>query len=99
VFSDRLSSRPKGWSKLGAAKMAALRIYKKNGGNVYDLVMAQKEKERNEKKAHIQEQIIRSLRNASTKYENIINTRLTVIDRGHKTGLYKELRNLIGRCG
>jgi hypothetical protein len=99
VFSDRLSSRPKGWSKLGAAKMSELRIYKKNGGNVYDLVMAQKVKERNEKKVQVQERIIRSLRNSSTKYENIINTRITVIDKGHKTGLYKELRNIIGRCG
>ena len=26
VFSDRLSSRPKGWSRLGASKMAELLI-------------------------------------------------------------------------
>ena len=99
VFSDRLSSRPKGWSKLGAAQMSKLRIYKKNGGKVYDLVMAQKVKEQNEKKVQVQERIIKSLRNSSIKYENILNTRFTAIDKGHKTGLYKELRNIIGRCG
>jgi hypothetical protein len=99
VFSDRLSSRPKGWSKLGAAQMSKLRIYKKNGGKVYDLVMAQKVKEQNEKKVQVQERIIKSLRNSSIKYENILNTRITAIDKGHKTGLYKELRNIIGRCG
>jgi len=99
VFSDRLSSRPKGWSKIGAAQMSALRIYKKNGGKVYDLVMAMKLKEQNEEKFKVQEQIIKSLRNSSTKYEDIVNTRITAIDIGHKTGLYKELRKIIGRCG
>ena len=44
VFSDRLTSRPMGWSKIGADKMAQLRVYKKNGGKIYDLVMAQKKK-------------------------------------------------------
>lgn len=99
VFSDRLSSRPKGWSKLGAAQMSALRIYKRNGGKVYDLVMSQKRKEQSEKKSEVQDRIIRSLRNSSTKYENIVNNSITAITKGHKTGLYKELRNIIGRCG
>jgi hypothetical protein len=42
VFSNRLSSRPKGWSKIGVDKMTQLIIFRKNGGKVYDLVMAQK---------------------------------------------------------
>ncbi len=50
VFSNRLSSRPKGWSKTGVAKMSKLIIYKKNGGEIYDLVMAQKLKERETRK-------------------------------------------------
>ena len=99
VLSDRLSSRPKGWSKLGAAQMSELRIYKKNGGKVYDLVMAQKIKEENNRKIQVQEEIIKSLRNSSTKYENVLNTSITAINRGQKTGLYQELRNIIGRCG
>jgi Mor family transcriptional regulator len=42
-FSDthRLSTRPRGWSKIGVEKMSKL-LYTKNGGRVYDLVMAQK---------------------------------------------------------
>ena len=99
VFSDRLSSRPKGWSRLGAAQMSALRIYKRNGGKVYDLVMLQKRKEQMEKKVVVQDRIIKSLRNSSTKYENVINNSITAITKGHKTGLYKELRNIVGRCG
>jgi hypothetical protein len=48
ILSDRLISRPMGWSKNGADRMAQLRIFKKNGGKVYDLVMAQKKKEQRE---------------------------------------------------
>ncbi|MGI6777800.1 MAG: ISLre2 family transposase [Acetivibrionales bacterium] len=99
VLSDRLSSRPKGWSKSGADQMARLRIYKKNGGKIYDLVMLQKAKEQKKKKIQVQEQLIKSLRKSSAKYENIINTEITAVQKGHKTGLYKELRSIIGRCG
>ena len=41
VYSDRMSSRPLGWSKLGADKMARLRIYWKNGGSMLDLIRYQ----------------------------------------------------------
>ena len=37
-----MSSRPLGWSKTGADKMARLRVYKKNGGNMVELVRYQK---------------------------------------------------------
>lgn len=43
VFSDRLSSRPLGWSAAGADKMAQLRVYKRNGRSMLDLVRYQKE--------------------------------------------------------
>ncbi len=43
IFADRMSSRPLGWSPEGADKMARLRIYKKNGGDMLDLVRYQKE--------------------------------------------------------
>ena len=42
VLSDRMSSRPLGWSKVGADKMSRLRIYKKNGGDMLELVRFQK---------------------------------------------------------
>ena len=41
VYSDRMSSRPLGWSKVGADKMARLRIYWKNGGDMLELVRIQ----------------------------------------------------------
>ena len=43
VYADRLSSRPLGWSKEGADKMAQLRIYKWNQGDMLELVRYQKE--------------------------------------------------------
>ena len=43
VFADRMSSRPLGWSRVGADKMSRLRIYRENGGNMLDLVRYQKQ--------------------------------------------------------
>lgn len=43
VYSDRMSSRPLGWCRVGADKMARLRIYKMNGGSMLELVRYQKE--------------------------------------------------------
>lgn len=46
IFSDRMSSRPMGWSKEGADSMCRLRCYLKNeGSNVLDLVKYRRKKE------------------------------------------------------
>lgn len=42
LLSDRMSSRPMGWSVVGADKMARLRVYDKNGGDMLELVRYQK---------------------------------------------------------
>ena len=42
VYSDRMSSRPLGWCELGADKMARLRIYWMNGGDMLELVRFQR---------------------------------------------------------
>lgn len=44
VLSSRMSSRPMGWSIKGATKMAKLRAYGLNGGNMLELVSYQKRK-------------------------------------------------------
>ena len=38
VFADRMSSRPLGWSRTGADKMARLRIYRQNKSDMLELV-------------------------------------------------------------
>jgi len=99
VYSDRLSTRPRGWSKIGVEKMSKLLIYTKNGGRVYDLVMAQKQRKAVIKKREEQEILIKELRRLSSGYENVWNSKLTVLEKGHKTGLYNELKWLRGLCG
>lgn len=42
VLSSRMSSRPLGWSRIGADKMSRLRIYDANGGDMLELVRYQK---------------------------------------------------------
>ena len=42
ILSSRMSSRPMGWSVQGAAKMAQLRAYYFNGGDMLELVRYQK---------------------------------------------------------
>lgn len=48
ILSDRLSSRPKGWSQRGADRMSKLRCYEKNYGRekIIDLVRYSREQER-----------------------------------------------------
>ena len=99
VFSDRLSSRPKGWSRKGVKKMSKLLIYKKNGGKIYDLVMEQKKREEKDKTQQIQESLLADLKKRASGYEEVWNSRLTVVGNGKKTGLYKVLRGRIGNCG
>ena len=43
VLSDRMSSRPMGWSRRGADKMCHLRAYYLNGGDMLELVRYQEE--------------------------------------------------------
>jgi hypothetical protein len=96
IYSDRLSSRPKGWSTKGADQMSQLRVFKKNGGKVYDLVMAQKKKEKRIQNQQLQDELVRGLRTEAKRYENTWSSNLTVIQKGQKTALYKGLRNIIG---
>ena len=42
ILSERMSSRPMGWSRQGAEKMAGLRAYYYNGGDMLELVRYQK---------------------------------------------------------
>lgn len=49
VLSERMSSRPMGWSKVGMAKMAELRAYYYNGGDMLELVRYQKRVQKEEK--------------------------------------------------
>ena len=67
ILSARMSSRPMGWSRQGAAKMAELRAYYYNGGDMLELVRYQKKagskESRKEEKILSSTQILISERN------------------------------------
>lgn len=46
VLSSRMSSRPMGWSRLGAGKMGRLRAYYYNGGDMLELVRYQRQEKK-----------------------------------------------------
>lgn len=50
VLSERMSSRPMGWSRKGAGKLSRLRIYWKNGGEMRLLLEQNREKVEEKKK-------------------------------------------------
>ena len=65
ILSERMSSRPMGWSREGAGKMAELRAYYFNGGDMLELVRYQKKEA--EKKIEKEEILSSSQITASEK--------------------------------
>ena len=43
IYSDRLSSRPLGWSREGVDQMARLRVFTANGGTIFELALKKKQ--------------------------------------------------------
>ncbi len=84
VLSDRLSSRPLGWSKEGADNMARLRAFKYNGGNVYELVLSNKKKERTKLPESYAKKIKKNLKKNITD----INVEIPVIRYGKRNPSY-----------
>lgn len=93
VLSDRLSSRPMGWSIEGADQMASLRAFKFNGGNVYEYITNKRKAE--EKRARIDKLdsriIKRSMKNA---YETLDN--ITIINFGKRNATTNFLKSVRG---
>lgn len=50
ILSSRLSSRPLGWSLIGADQMARLRVYDANGGDIYELMSKRKKEKSKEER-------------------------------------------------
>jgi hypothetical protein len=46
IMSDRMSSRPMGWSREGLRIMSSMRVYRSNGGNFYEYIRRTKEKKK-----------------------------------------------------
>jgi len=98
IYSSRLSSRPLGWSKIGVDKMAKLRVYRQNGGKVYDLVKYQKKKQEREIKQEIQKEMDRRIIKKRENYTDVWNSSNIATDMGKRTGIYRIMKAMKGIC-
>jgi len=99
IYSARLSSRPLGWSELGVDKMARLRVYKANGGKIYDLIKYKEEKEKRVVAEEIRKSLEKEIKRKRQKYNNEWNAVLVGISSGKRDGLRVSLKALRGICG
>jgi len=91
ILSARMSSRPLGWSYLGADQMSRLRVYKANQGNILTLF---KEHRGEEKKASIAKAIIKSGTNKMKRKNIEALNNIYVFSQGQKNATYKAVKNL-----
>ena len=96
ILSDRLSSRPMGWSKLGVDQMARLRAFKFNGGETEDLkrmiLEKEKEKQKEEKIVELESKVVNN--RLKEKYKEK-NNNIPSIEKGKRTGLFRAVKSLI----
>lgn len=93
ILSDRLSSRPKGWSQLGADQMARLRTHRANKGTVYDkLLQKKKEVQKENRIAKLNKKVIKARIEAT--HEQLDN--ITILDIGKRTWMMEFLKSIRG---
>jgi hypothetical protein len=89
ILSERLSSRPLGWSYIGVNDMAKLRAFRANNGNVYEVIKRQKrDNKRNGIKKITENAVKRVAKNINTVYTDV---KPVALENGLKNGLYKAL--------
>ena len=79
--------------------MARLRAFAWNGGNIYDLLMYRKCKERQEEQDEERDTIVKRARERMSKYNDSMNHSLESIDVGKVGILYKTMKGIRGHCG
>lgn len=94
IYSDRLSSRPLGWSTEGVDQMARLRIFTANGGSIYDITLKKKQERRREER--IEELDLKIRKNKLKKASGEMIDNLPALNSGKKTRLAIILRGIRG---
>ena len=76
VLSDRVSSRPMGWSTLGCDNISKLRAYTRNGGKIIDLLRYQEKHQALEAKRREQDELIADIKRRQNgwDYADVLNT-------------------------
>jgi len=95
VLSDRLSSRPLGWSEKGVDQIARLRVFKENGGKVYEEFTKRRKKQIEEEKSY-KVKIMKSKKKMINKKATEIIRNVPIITDGRTTGIGKLLRQVKG---
>jgi hypothetical protein len=96
IYSNRLSSRPKGWSIKNVKNMAKLAVYRMNGGNILDLVKYRRKKEEEQQQVEKHKdktEMIRGIRNEFYK-----NVQMPVLTQGKRTQTSWLLKEIRGVC-
>jgi len=94
ILSARLSSRPKGWSILGADQMARLRAYRANRGNIYDLMLMKQQKEKKENRiAKLSNKVIKEKLKDSG---HVQTDNIAILNIGKRTWAYEFLKSIRG---
>ena len=94
IYSDRLSSRPLGWSRDGVDQMARLRVFNANGGNLFDLALRKKQERIRETK--VIELDLKVCRKKMRKASGETIDNLPALNIGKRTQLALALRGLRG---
>jgi len=94
IYSDRLSSRPLGWSREGVDQMARLRVFAANGGNIFDLAL--KKKQERIRETRIIELDLKVCKKKVRKASGEMIDNLPALNTGKRTQLALALRGLRG---
>lgn len=94
ILSDRLSSRPRVWSRRGIDEMARLRVEMKNGGEIYPLMLkAKRQREHEEKEIEMDKKIIEKRKMAAGAE---MQHNMPDINRGQICGTLRLLKTIRG---
>lgn len=94
IYSDRLSSRPLGWSRDGVDQMARLRVFAANGGNLFDLALRKKQERIRETRTI--ELDLKVCRKKMKKASGETIDNLPALNSGKRTQLALTLRGIRG---
>ena len=94
IYSDRLSSRPLGWSRKGVDQMARLRVFAENGGNLFDLTLRMKQERIRE--TRVIELDLKVCRKKMKKASGETVDNLPALNSGKRTQLALALRGFRG---
>lgn len=94
ILSARLSSRPLSWGNVGADQIARLRVYKLNGGNIYELMKETAAMEKKEMRiVKLEKRLINKKLN-TRYYETLDN--ITILNSGKRTNASQWINSLRG---